>query len=49
MKPQRAEKLAHLFLRKSPYICDETKEEMAINEDRFSFVINSFISMNMNK
>ena len=30
MKPQRAEKLAHLFLRKSPYICDETKEEMAI-------------------
>ena len=49
MKPQRAEKLAHLFLRKSPYICDETKEEMAINEDRFSFVINSFISTNMNK
>ena len=30
MKPQRAEKLALLFLRKSPYICDETKEEMAI-------------------
>ena len=30
IKPQRAEKLAHLFLRKSPYICDETKEEIAI-------------------
>ena len=30
MKPQRTEKLAHLFLQKSPYICDETKEEMAI-------------------
>ena len=30
MKPQRAEKLAHLFLRESPYICDETKEEMVI-------------------
>lgn len=30
MKPQGAERMVHLFLRNSPYICNETKEGIVI-------------------